>query len=184
MLLRINNDCFSVLLKHWLTNFSKRDGMCLLCRRNEYIYFKLFLVFKSETYRTNWYFIYLTTWNSISCWGYKYILPFMDPCIVRIFQYIFNKMQRYTLYFIWKLLYMFLVVPPPIIRSANNYLQHLVFVTNWYLWQIPDAVETVVCVSDVGWWYHPKYLEQFPNKIICVTLHFVGYVLEYAINIF
>jgi len=38
-------------------------------------------------------------------------------------------MQRYTVYFICKLLYMFLVVPSPIIRSANNYLQHLVFVT-------------------------------------------------------
>ena len=30
-------------------------------------------------------------------------------------------MQRYTVYFIWKLLYMFRVVTPPIIRSANNY---------------------------------------------------------------
>jgi len=29
-------------------------------------------------------------------------------------------MQRYTVYFTWKLLYMFRVVPPPIIRSANN----------------------------------------------------------------
>jgi len=29
-------------------------------------------------------------------------------------------MQRYTVYFIWKLLYMFWGVPPPIIRSANN----------------------------------------------------------------
>ena len=34
--------------------------------------------------------------------------------------YIPNKMQRYTVYFIWKLLYMFRVVPSPIIRSANN----------------------------------------------------------------
>jgi hypothetical protein len=38
-------------------------------------------------------------------------------------------MQRYTVYFIWKLLYMFWVVPPSIIRSTNNYVQHLVFVT-------------------------------------------------------
>jgi hypothetical protein len=30
-----------------------------------------------------------------------------------------NKVQRYTVYFIWKLLYMFRVVPPPIIKSAN-----------------------------------------------------------------
>ena len=29
-------------------------------------------------------------------------------------------MQRYTVYFIWKLLYIFQVVLPPVIRSANN----------------------------------------------------------------
>jgi hypothetical protein len=34
----------------------------------------------------------------------------MGPCIVSIFQYISNKMQRYTVYFIWKLLYMFQMV--------------------------------------------------------------------------
>ena len=39
-----------------------------------------------------------------------------------------NKMQRYTVYFIWKLLYMFRVVPPPIIRSANNCIYSI-----WYL---------------------------------------------------
>jgi len=35
-------------------------------------------------------------------------LTFMGPCIVRIFQYISNKMQRYTIYYmyIWKLRYM------------------------------------------------------------------------------
>jgi len=67
-------------------------------------------------------------------------------------------MQRYTVYFIWKLLYMLRVVPSPIIKSSNNYLQHLVFVTPLLLpaaiveelelvsvycgW--PDAVDTVV----------------------------------------
>jgi hypothetical protein len=45
-----------------------------------------------------------------------------------------------------------------------------------------DAVDTVVCASDDGWWYHPKHLEQFPDKINCVTLHLVGYILEYKIN--
>jgi len=39
-----------------------------------------------------------------------------------------NKMQRYTVYFIWKLLYMFRVVPPPIISSANNCIYSI-----WYL---------------------------------------------------
>jgi len=39
-----------------------------------------------------------------------------------------NKMQRYTVYFIWKLLYMFRVVPPHILRSANNCIYSI-----WYL---------------------------------------------------
>jgi hypothetical protein len=41
---------------------------------------------------------------------FKYIIPY----------HISNKMQRYIVYFIWKLLYMFWVVPAPIIRSADN----------------------------------------------------------------
>ena len=44
------------------------------------------------------------------------------------FQYISNKMQHYTVYCIWKLLYMFRVVPPPIIRSAYNCIYSV-----WYL---------------------------------------------------
>jgi hypothetical protein len=38
-------------------------------------------------------------------------------------------MQRYTVYFIWKLLYMFRVVPSPHHQERQLYLQHLVFVT-------------------------------------------------------
>jgi hypothetical protein len=78
------------------------------------------------------------------------------------------------------------------------YLQHLVFVTPLLLpaaivkelelqssskrqvavtvWQIPDAVDTVVCASDDGWRYHSKHVEQFPDIINCVTLHVVGYI--------
>ena len=44
---------------------------------------------------------------------------------------------------------------------------------------MPDAVDTVVCAPDDGWWYHPKHVDKFPDKINCVTLHLVGYVLEY-----
>jgi hypothetical protein len=35
-----------------------------------------------------------------------------------------------------------------------------------------------VCAPDDGWWYHPKHVEQFPDKINSVTLHLVGYTLE------
>jgi hypothetical protein len=44
--------------------------------------------------------------------------------------------------------------------------------------QIPDAGDTAVCAPDDGWWYQPKHIEQFPDKINCVTLHLVGYILE------
>ena len=37
-------------------------------------------------------------------------------------------MQHYTVYSIWKLLYMFRVVTSPINRSANNYIYSI-----WYL---------------------------------------------------
>jgi hypothetical protein len=26
-----------------------------------------------------------------------------------------------------------------------------------------DAVDTVVCAPDDRWWYHPKYVEEFPD---------------------
>jgi hypothetical protein len=39
-----------------------------------------------------------------------------------------NKMQRYTMVFITKMLYMFQVVPSPIIRSSKLYTRHPVFV--------------------------------------------------------
>ena len=45
---------------------------------------------------------------------------------------------------------------------------------------IPDAVDTVVCAPDDRWWYHPKHVEQFKDKINCVTLHLVGCILEYS----
>ena len=37
-------------------------------------------------------------------------------------------MQHYAVFYFCKLLYMFRVDPPPIIRSITLYLQHLVFV--------------------------------------------------------
>jgi len=37
-------------------------------------------------------------------------------------------MQRYTVYFIWELLYMFRLVLPPIVRNSNNCIYSI-----WYL---------------------------------------------------
>ena len=47
---------------------------------------------------------------------------------IKIFWHISNEMQRYTGYCIWKLLYMFRVVPSPVIMSANNCTYSI-----WYL---------------------------------------------------
>jgi hypothetical protein len=147
----------------------------------------------------------------------KLNLTFMGPCIVRIFKYISNKLQRYTVYYIWRLFYMFRVVPPLINRSPYNFIYSIWYLSHRYcyltlswksglsvlwvayathstlksvptlpryrqiavtVWQIPDAVDTVVCASDNGWKYHPKHVEQFPDIINCVTLYLVGYMLE------
>ena len=45
---------------------------------------------------------------------------------------------------------------------------------------VGPAVDTVVCAPDDGWRYHSKHVEQFSDKINCVTLHLVGYILEYC----
>jgi hypothetical protein len=39
------------------------------------------------------------------------------------------------------------------------------------VWQIPDAVYTVICAPDDGWRYHPKHVEQFThiNKLCNVA---------------
>jgi hypothetical protein len=53
------------------------------------------------------------------------------------------------------------------------------------VWQIPDAVETVVCAPDDGWKYHPKYVEQFPdiNKLCNVASFciYIGILLAHPI---
>jgi len=39
------------------------------------------------------------------------------------------------------------------------------------VWQVPDAVDTVVCAPDDGWRYHPKHVERFSdiNKLCNVA---------------
>ena len=55
-------------------------------------------------------------------------LTFRGPFIVNVFLIMINKMQSYTGFYFCKVLYMFRVDPPPIVRSTTLYLQHLVFV--------------------------------------------------------
>jgi hypothetical protein len=51
------------------------------------------------------------------------------------------------------------------------------------VWQIPDAVDTVVCAPDDEWKYHPKHVEQFPdiNKLCdvatCWVYEYIGILL-------
>jgi hypothetical protein len=54
-------------------------------------------------------------------------------------------MQRYTVYFIWKLLYMFRVVPPPIIRRANNCIYSIWYLSDRYCY-LPLYRQVVVTV--------------------------------------
>ena len=80
-------------------------------------------------------------------------------------------MQRYTVYFIWKLLYMFRVEPSPIIRGVNNCIYSIWYLSRRYCylplsWKSWNWVECAVAG------------EQFPDKINCVMLHLVGYILE------
>ena len=101
----------------------------------------------------------------------------MCTCILNIFQYISNKMQRYTVYlYLETALHVSGGTFTHHQERIQLYLQHLVFVTPLLIsaaivWQIPDAVDTVVCAPDDVWKYHPKHVEQFPdiNKICNVA---------------
>jgi hypothetical protein len=86
----------------------------------------------------------------------------MGPCIVRIFQYISNKMQRYTFYYIWKLLYIFF----------GWYLHpssgaHATICSIWYLshrycylplsWKSFNSYTiSGNCCTCFGWYLHPS----------------------------
>jgi hypothetical protein len=87
-------------------------------------------------------------------------------------------MQRYTVYFSWKLFYMFRVVQSPIIRSANNFFYSIWYLShsycyqplswkrwNWFVCTLADAVYIGVCDPNDGWWSHPKQVQQFLDKI-------------------
>jgi hypothetical protein len=88
----------------------------------------------------------------------------MGLCFVNTFQYISNKMQRYTVY-------LYLEIAVHVSSDISTHHQERIQLYLRHLWQIPDAVNTVVCAPDDGWTYHPKHVEQFPeiNKLCNVT---------------
>jgi hypothetical protein len=60
------------------------------------------------------------------------------------------------------------VVPPPIIRCANNCIYSICYLLLWKqvavtVWQTPVSLDTVVCAPNDRWRYHPKHVEQFPD---------------------
>jgi hypothetical protein len=90
----------------------------------------------------------------------------MGPCIVSIFQYIFHKMQRYTVYsYLGTALHVSGGTSTHHQERIQLYLQHLVFVTPLLL----SAV--AICAPDDSWKYHPKHVEHFPviNKVCNVA---------------
>jgi hypothetical protein len=67
-------------------------------------------------------------------------------------------MQLYIFYFIWKLLCMFWVVPPPIIRSTNN--------CNYIIWYLSHRY----CYLPLSWkswnWFECAMMRQYWPKYI------------------
>jgi hypothetical protein len=101
------------------------------------------------------------------------VLTFLGPCILSIFQYISNKMQRYTIYLCLETaLHVSGGTSTHHQQRIQLYLQHLVFVTPLLLSAaIVEELEPVVCAPDDGWKYHLKHVEQLPdiNKLCNVA---------------
>ena len=74
-----------------------------------------------------------------------------------ILQYITNTLQVTQFIYIWKLIYMFRVVRVPALPRLRKVAVKV--------WQVPDAVDTVVCAPADGWNYHTKHVEQFTDII-------------------
>jgi len=73
-------------------------------------------------------------------------------------------MQHYTVYFIWKLIYMFWVVPSPIIRSANNCIYSIWYLSHRYCylslsWKSWNRFECAV-----GGVRHPQHTQTGSNS--------------------
>jgi hypothetical protein len=102
-------------------------------------------------------------------------------------------MQRYSLFYLETALHVSDSASTHHQERIQLYLHHLVFVTPLLLTcryrgrvgtglSVLWVAYTVVCAPDDGWRHYPKHVKQFPDKINFVTLHLVGYILEYSYN--
>jgi len=99
-------------------------------------------------------------------------LTFIGPYTVNILQYISNKMQLHTVYYIWKRLYMFRMVPPPIIRSANNCIYSIWYLSDRYCY-LPLAVSSYNKLCKVAsCWIYPWLISNLMHKIL-IYLHII-----------
>jgi hypothetical protein len=80
--------------------------------------------------------------------------------------YISNKMQRYTVHFTWKLLHMFRVVPPPIIRSAYNSIYSIWYLSHRYCY-LPLAALHVSCGTST---HYQERIQLYLQHLVFVTL--------------
>ena len=125
--------------------------------------------------------LWMCAYSTVNVRQHAEVHPDMYPTRRNITQFIY----------FWKLLYMFWVAPPPIIRSKHNCIYSMWYLSkrncylplSWKGWncssssstiaihQVPDAVDTLVCTPDDGWRCHPKHVEQFPeiNKLCNVA---------------
>jgi hypothetical protein len=83
-------------------------------------------------------------------------LTFMDPCIVSIFRYISNKMQRYTVYLYLETALHVLGGTSPIIRSAINCIYSIWHLSHRYCY-LPLSVGTVLSVLWVAYTTHSTH---------------------------
>jgi hypothetical protein len=79
-------------------------------------------------------------------------------------------MQRYTVYFIWKLLYMFRVSSSPIIRSANNSIYSIWYLSHRYCY-LPLSWKSWNRFLSVLW---VAYATHSTLKLVVFNVH--GYV--------
>jgi len=73
-------------------------------------------------------------------------------------------MQHYTVYLIWKLIYMFRVVPSPIVRNANNCIYSIWHLSHRYCylplsWKSWNRFECAVCGVR-----HPQHTQTGSNS--------------------